>query len=196
MLRVLFVCSVFIAIGVFLPKENLSTPAARRQLWSASAALAGGADRSSKLNRLRPSKVKLRIRGIGLGSTLNQVLHRFGMPKSRRQESISDTTCGPSYTQLSLDYSGLRFRLEGSLEGSRFRVVSVQVSNSRWIVLPALRVGMKEDKVRRKLGVPAGESDEAGFHRLHYVNRGNDGFAVFHFREGTLTKIEWEKSLC
>jgi len=144
----------------------------------------------------RPSEVDLRIRRIGLGSALSQVQQQFGVPSSRRQESISDTTCGPPYTRLNLSYSGLVLRLQGSFEGKQFTVVSVEVSSRRWIVHPGLRVGMEEQLVRRKLGEPIEDSDEGGFHRLHYVNKGNDGFAVFYFKGRILIKMEWESNLC
>jgi hypothetical protein len=144
----------------------------------------------------RPSEVDLRIRRVGLGSALSQVQQRFGVPSSRREESISDTTCGPPYTRLDLSYKGLALRLQGSFEGKRFTVVSVEVSSRKWIVHPGLRVGMEEQLVRRKLGEPIEESDEGGFHRLHYVNKGNDGFAVFYFKGRILIKMEWESNLC
>jgi hypothetical protein len=54
---------------------------------------------------------------------------------------------------------------------------------------------MRESSVKQKLGV-ATESNEGGFHRLHYVNKGNDGFAVFYFKDEILRKVAWESNLC
>jgi hypothetical protein len=53
---------------------------------------------------------------------------------------------------------------------------------------PGIRVGMNGHQIRNRLGVPAGESDDGGFHRLQYVNKENDGFAALYFRDDRLVK--------
>lgn len=84
----------------------------------------------------------------------------------------------------------------GTFEGNQFKVVSVKVHSSKLAIQPGLRVGMEQHLVRKKLGVPAGESNKDGFYRLHYVNKGNDGFAVFYFKDRVLKWVEWESNLC
>src|SRR6266404_2244296 len=125
---VLFICRIAIVVlfTTALEGKNFSTPSANGPPGASFIDLPGSTYRLANSTRLvsryRPSEVELRIRNVGLGSALNQVRQRFGLPKSRRQESISDTTCGAPYLHLSLTYPGLTFGFDGPLKGSRFKV--------------------------------------------------------------------------
>ena len=150
----------------------------------------------SDSHALTSSEVDLKVQTVGLGSPLKKVRKRLGPPTKQHREFISDNTCYSSATSFELSYSGMTIRLLGSLKGKEFTVVSMEVEAPAWLIQPGLRVGMEERLVRKKLGAPIEESDENGFHRLHYVNKGNDGFAIFCFKDGTLAKLRWESALC
>lgn len=152
--------------------------------------------KSSDSGESASSEVDLRIRTVGLGSSLKKVRKRLGAPTKQQREFISDNTCFPAATSLELSYHGMTVRLLGSRDGKQFSVVSIEVEAPRWLIQPSLRVGMDERLIRKRLGVPAGESNENGFHRLHYVNKGKNGFAVFYFRDSMLAKVKWESALC
>src|SRR5713226_7298996 len=113
---VLFICRIVIVVlfTSVLQGKNLSMLSAIGPLRASLIDLARTYRLSNSrrfLNSRKPSEVKLTINGVELGSALNQVRQRFGPPKSRRKESISDTTCSAPYTHLSLNYAGLTFGL-------------------------------------------------------------------------------------
>lgn len=141
-------------------------------------------------------EVDLRVGEIGLGSYYADVRREFGVRGNIKKELSSDTTCGPPHRSLELKYRGLTIELQTLGNDKQFRVVAMEVDSSSWEIKPRVRVGINERSVREKLGRPASESDENGYHRLHYVNIGNDGFAVFYFKNSILVKVSWESNLC
>jgi hypothetical protein len=142
------------------------------------------------------TEVELRVRGVGLGTSFDQIRRRLGTPRDQRQECISDNTCGAPHSHLSLNYLGVALGLDRLSKATPFKVISVEVISSKWVIQPALRVGMEEAQVRQRLGAPAEESNEGTFRVLHYVNKGNDGFAALYFREGVLKRVAWESAVC
>jgi hypothetical protein len=147
-------------------------------------------------NKSASSEVNFSIGKIRLGSTYGDVRRLLGMPTKQQRETNLDTSCIPPSTILTLDYDGLRIQLYGPLKGKTFIVFSVEVVASKWLIRPGIRVGLAEHFVRSRLGTPAEESNEGEFHRLHYVNKRNDGFAVLYFKDRILIKVSWESALC
>ena len=143
-----------------------------------------------------PAEVNLRVRGVGLGSSQAAVLRRFGKPLSRKREKVTEETCGPAHSDLTLRYEGIVFSFEGDLRGRRFEVVSVEVTSPKLIITPAMKIGLTEKQVRARLGSPWETRDESGLHKLVYTTRGNDGGAVLSFEQGKLVNVYWQYTLC
>lgn len=143
------------------------------------------------------NEVDLRVKRVGLGSSYSQVLHQLGRPAStQREKVISDGTCGPSYTSLLLNYKGAVVELHGDLRGRTVEVVSMEITSSKFFIMPGIKVGMTEPEALAKLGKPAQGMWELGVRTLTYVTKGNDGVAVLFFRDGRLEKVYWKYTLC
>lgn len=157
---------------------------------------AGGLNAGSAHVLQQYNEVDFRVRGVGLGSGLTAVVRKFGKPKSRKQEKITDDTCSPPHSVLTLTYEGITFELDGDLRGRGFEVVSIEATTPELLITPGIRIGMNEKQVRFKLQTPQEENDEGGMHRLFYVTRGNDGGASLYFRNGKVVKVFWTYTLC
>jgi hypothetical protein len=142
------------------------------------------------------TEVDFRINGVGLGANYSTVKRVFGQSLALKRERVLDDTCGPPYTSLRLKYQGLDIRLEGSLRGQHFKVVSIEVKSPRLVVRHGLRIGMTENAVLSRLGKPAQERYEGSVRVVDYVTKGNDGGASLFFRSGKLIKIYWKYTLC
>ena len=146
----------------------------------------------------RVAEVDLRVQGIGLGSSYSLVLRQFGRSLSSKREKIVDEyeVCGPPYTSLHLRYKGVAIELRGDLRWRNFKVVSMEVTSSQFLIAPGIKIGMTEKEIRSKLGNPFQERNESGFHILNYATKGNDGGGGLHFVAGRLVKVQWEYTLC
>ncbi|HSS21803.1 MAG TPA: hypothetical protein VLL54_17150 [Pyrinomonadaceae bacterium] len=142
------------------------------------------------------NEVSLRVRGVGLGSSQAAVLRRFGKPLSRKQETITDETCSPRHTDLTLTYEGMTFKLEGDVRDRKFEVVSIELTSKKVVISPKIEIGFTEKQVRIRLGAPNEAQDEPGLRKLFYVTKGNDGSAVLSFERGKLVKVYWQYTLC
>ena len=142
------------------------------------------------------NEVDLRVKRVGLGSSYSQVLRRLGRPISTTREKVMDETCGPPYTFLQLKYKGAVVELHGDLRGRDFKVVSMEITSPRFVILPGIKIGMNEQEAVSKLGKQVEGSNELGLRMLTYVTKGNDGGAVLSFRDGRLVKVRWTYTLC
>lgn len=145
------------------------------------------------------TEVDFRVKGVGLGSSHAHVLRQFGKPISSKREKVIDEfeACGPSYTSLRLRYDGAVLELNGDLNGRDFQVVDMEITSSKFLIAPGLRIGMTEAEARSKLGGPPWqETTDAGFRVLSYVTKGNDGGGRLYFRGGRLVKVQWNYVLC
>ena len=142
------------------------------------------------------TEVDFRVNGVGLGSAFGVVLRQFGQPVSSKREKIDDETCGPAYTSLRLRYEGASLELSGDLKGHNFYVISMEVTSPKFLIAPGVKIGMTEEDVRAKLGVPAEERTGSDSRKLIYVTKGNDGAAALHFRDGRLVKVQWDYTAC
>lgn len=145
------------------------------------------------------TEVNFRVRGVGLGSPYAQVLRRFGRPPSTKRETILVETeiCGPSYTSLVLRYHGALIELHGDLRGRNFEVVEIELTSSKFLITPGIRIGMTEKEVRSRIGGPPWQVlTESHSQILDYVTKENLGGASLHFRNGRLVKVHWKYTLC
>ena len=144
------------------------------------------------------AQIDFRVKGVGLGSSHALVLRRLGRPISSKREKIPDHygICGGSYTSLRLRYQGVEIELMGDLRGRDFQVMSMEVTSSKFLIAPGLRIGMTEEEMRSKIGAPFQEKTESGFRILNYVTKDNEGGAGLYIRDGRLVKVQWDYVMC
>ena len=144
------------------------------------------------------NEVDFRVKGVGLGSSYALVLRQLGRPLSSKREKIGDYEglCGGSYTSLQLRYQGVGIELMGDLRGRDFQVITMEVTSSKILIAPGLKIGMTEAEMRSKIGAPFQEKTESGFRILNYVTKGNEGAAGLYIRDGRLVKVQWDYTLC
>jgi hypothetical protein len=136
-------------------------------------------------------QVNLLVKTVRLGSSYSFVRQHLGRPASdvaRRDDSM-----GSLELVRTLKYPGLTVTLHKMRRV--FRVVSIDVTTSNWLVAPGLRVGLDAKQVVAKLGAPYDESNEGARHRYHYLNAGGDGWALLEFENHKLVAIGWSYDL-
>ena len=141
-------------------------------------------------------EVELKVRGVGLCTSYAGVRHQLGRPRRIERRKDLDTTCAPPHRVWTLSYDGLRIALFGGLERDDFQVVSIEVTSSRWLIHPGVRIGTNERETGLHLGAPLAAKDEAGDRVFSYPNKGNDGYAIFHYDSDRLVMVSWESALC
>jgi hypothetical protein len=138
-------------------------------------------------------EIDLRIKGVGLGTPQSIILRRLGKPLQIKKGKFDP--CGGDVT-VTRRYSGLVIELLGDGNERNFTVVSIELTSSKWSVARGIRVGAEAKDVIKKFGEPLEKVMKSGLERWSYVNKGNDGFAGFYFRNNKLVKVEWESALC
>ena len=136
--------------------------------------------------------IELKVNNIGLGASDSSVLRRIGKPMRTGKTSFNE--CGGGL-EKSFFYSGLKMNLLGDDKGKNFSVVSIEVNSPKWSV-SGIKIGADRKSVQAKFGKPSDITRQAGLEKWSYANKGNDGGAVFYFRNNRLVKIVWESLLC
>jgi hypothetical protein len=137
-------------------------------------------------------EIDLRVNNVGLGTSQSTVLRRLGKPLQSRKTEFND--CGDGF-EKNFSYSGLKTTVLSDNKGKNFTAVSFEVSSPKWSV-SGIKIGADRKSVRAKFGEPLEIKNESGLESWSYVNKGNDGFAGFYFRNNKLVKIAWESVLC
>lgn len=135
--------------------------------------------------------VDLSLATVRLGSSYSHVRAHLGRPAS--DTTRRDDSMGSLEIVRTLKYAGLTVTLHKTRRV--FRVVSIDVTSSQWLVAPGLRVGLDAKQVVAKLGAPHEESNESARHRYHYLNAGGDGWAWLEFENNKLVAIGWSYDL-
>jgi outer membrane protein assembly factor BamE (lipoprotein component of BamABCDE complex) len=140
---------------------------------------------------LSGGRVRLSVAAVRLGSSSSLVRKHLGRPTAvvtRRDDSM-----GSVETVRTIKYPGLTVTLHKMRRV--FRVVSVEVTSSDWLVAPGVRVGFDAKQVAMKLGTPYEESSEGDRHRYQYLNAGGDGWALLDFENNKLVAVRWSYDL-
>jgi len=137
-------------------------------------------------------EIDLRINDIGLGISESKILQRLGKPLQNKKGEFNE--CGYGF-EKTFRYSGLGIELLGNDKGRNFTVIAMEVTSPKWLV-SGIRVGADAKDVLAKFGEPLEKRTESGVESWSYVNKGNDGFAGFYFRDNKLVKILWESAIC
>lgn len=138
-------------------------------------------------------EIDLRINGVGLGTSHSRVLRQLGKPLHTERGGFNE--CGNDIT-ITLHYPGLVIELLGDGKGQNFIVFSIELTSSKWSVASGISVGANAKDVQAKFGQPLEKRLESGVESWSYVNKGNDGFAGFYFRDKKLVKVVWEYTIC
>lgn len=145
------------------------------------------------LTAFAQEEVDLRIDGIGFGSTHTQVIRKFGKPNRIKNEGINECANGE---ELTYSYPGLKIGLlsEGEGKNKIYKVYSVEVTSSNRAINSDIKIGTIYEEVLTKFGKPSETAADKS--SLVYVNKDNNGFAGFTFKDNKLVKIVWEETIC
>jgi hypothetical protein len=135
--------------------------------------------------------VRLSVATVRLGSSYSLARAHLGRPTS--DTTRRDDSMGAVETVRVIEYPGLTLTLHKMRRV--FRVVSIDVTSSDWLVAPGVRVGFDAKQVAAKLGTPYEESNEGIRHRYHYLNAGGDGWALLEFENNKLVAVRWSYDL-
>jgi len=136
-------------------------------------------------------RVRLSVATVRLGSSYSLVMAHLGRPTS--DTTRRDDSMGSVETVRTIEYPGLTVTLHKMRRV--FRVVSIDVTSSDWLVAPGVRIGFDAKQVGAKLGTPYEESNEGTRHRYHYLNAGGDGWALLEFENNKLVAVHWSYDL-
>ncbi len=98
---------------------------------------------------------------------------------------------------LTLYYPGVTVELckpEGSPPAipaaMEFHVVTLRVSDRRWVVSPGIHVGMTRSEIQTILGTPDSTESTNGAEELRFSPFSGDAFAVVTLKNGVVVEIE------
>lgn len=137
-------------------------------------------------------EVDLRISDVGLGTKYDTVIKNLGKPLKSRKVRITETCGGEPYTEITLTYPGLTVQLWGKNNLRTQTVYKVRMSSASKLAVSGIKMGAAQKEIIARFGKPNDSSKT----RLGYVNKDNDGFAEFKFKDGKLISVEWEPSIC
>jgi hypothetical protein len=133
--------------------------------------------------------IELKIKDVGIGATYRKVLQNFGKPVSIKKNEKFPCDDGKVIT---LNYSGLSFKLTEGLENRHFSVALVNITSNRFSV-SGIKIGAAIKDVMKKFG-SIELKKENGLDVLNYFI--TDGYAYLYFKNEKLTRISWELNVC
>jgi hypothetical protein len=148
-------------------------------------------DSTISRNRNQLNFDDLKIDGIGLDSSYQAVVQKFGKPLKNKKDKFDE--CGGDVRKTLL-YSGLEIQLLGDGNGKNFTVISIDVKTPKWQFDSNIDIGSDIKDVQAKFGHSDNQSKEDGLVELWYGN--GDGWANFYFRDNKLVKISWKYNFC
>jgi len=122
------------------------------------------------------------VNGVTLGTTLTEVLKKFGKPLHERTKILGKTDPGIGDFMF-LSYDGLELELFRDDENRPFTVSEIIVSKS-WDVYPGIKIGMSSEDVIGLIGKPLSFPTDKGDH-LGYV-----GILIFKFEGGLSFELD------
>ena len=143
------------------------------------------------LGQLDPGK--LRLNGVGLGSTYGQVKKALGKPSKESKPKREECTGGKE-RNVYYDGAALFFMDEGK---KTFDVVAFEVTSPQYSV-SGIKVGDTQLTVRRVLGskFSSETNQQEGTTAWTYEMDGETGSATVTFKKGKVVKIESAYLMC
>lgn len=141
---------------------------------------------------------KLRLNGVGLGSTHSEVVKALGKPVKETKPVREECTGGREKSAI---YRGASFQfMDGDSEdGKTFEVVSFEVTSAAYSV-SGIRVGDTQFTVRRVLGTKftrdTGDSPGTTVWTFEIGEKDGPGFTNVTFRKGKVVSISSAYAVC
>lgn len=136
----------------------------------------------------RASKYAVKINGVGLGDSYEQVIKKFGKPSKNMIEE-GDECVGGKLRRLT--YPGLVFELHQENEKpTKFYVGNLEVTSARWDV-SGVKVGMTASAIKRKFGKAeiVRDTDRSSYLSYDLTDEEGPGLLNFYIRGGRVTRI-------
>ena len=137
------------------------------------------------------TEVDLHVNGISSGTSYSKIAKRVGTPSRVRKIGFDD--CGGGFLKT-LYYSGLKIGVLSDAKGRNYKVISIEVTSSKWKIAPRIRIGSDKGFVRSKFGKPI--SGWPGKNVLDYVTKENLGGVTFFFNGTKLIRVTMQETLC
>lgn len=135
------------------------------------------------------TEVNLTVNGIRSGTSYKWILKRLGKPQREKKIGIDD--CADGFIKTAY-YRGLTIGLLSDAKGKSYKVISMKITSSRWLISPSVRIGANRAIVRNKYGRPNSQVDNT----LNYVTKENLGLVTFYFKGAKLISVEMQETLC
>jgi hypothetical protein len=129
-----------------------------------------------------------KVNDVGLGSTKDEVVRKFGKPLSEAKRDAGECIGG---TEMTLKYPGLKFVLyDDPDDATKLTVGEFEITSAKWVV-SGTRIGDTTVAVNKLFGTRSVEEEEAGAPVwIYYMDENiSPGSTNFHFRNGKLVKI-------
>ena len=132
-------------------------------------------------------RVVMTIRGVGVGSTPNQVQKALGNPRAKKTEN--DEMVG---SILTFHYDGMDIEFTKDSD-KKFTATDFVVLSRRWSVSPGIRVGMTRSQMLKKLGNPESEPNRESDRGtvLYQFWAGNDEYSACRLKRGKIIEIHF-----
>ena len=142
------------------------------------------------------TEVDLRVNGIGSGTPYSKIIKTIGNPlRAEKHGNDGDyDNCADGWRKT-LYYRGLEIGVLSDAKGRNYKVISLEVTSSKWKISPGIRIGLDKQLVRSKFGKPNGAT-VPGENVLNYVTKENLGGVTFYFKGNKLVRVEMEETLC
>lgn len=140
--------------------------------------------------------IELKIKGVGLESTLETVKAKLGKPISEKKYKADENCFSFGEMIMKLKYSGLEIELLGDKDGKIFKVKQMTLTSSKWKLDNGITIGTTDKQLMKKIGKPE-YVFSAPNQTYNYNHKGNQSGANFIFnKNGKIAKIEWDEFLC
>jgi hypothetical protein len=135
--------------------------------------------------------IRVKTKGIEVGTSKANVLRRIGRPVSIRKGA--EYPC--AVRSVDMRYGGLLLEmLESELDGEKGKlfVARMTITSRKWVV-NGIRIGASASAVRTRFGAASWYKDRLGQFLGYNIG---DGSANFYFSRGRLVKIVSELNAC
>lgn len=139
--------------------------------------------------------IELKIKGVGLESTLETVKAKLGKPISEKKSKADENCFSNGEMIMELKYSGLEIKLLGDKDAKNFKVKQMTLTSAKWKLENGITIGATDKQLTKKLGNPEYVFSTPN-QTYNYSHKGNQSGANFIFKNGKIFKIEWDEFLC
>jgi hypothetical protein len=142
----------------------------------------------------------LKINGIGLSSTKENLIREFGKPKKIINHG-DFYNCGDEDTKTFF-FDGLEVELTHNSERKSYEISGIDLSSRNLETESGVKLGDSFEKIREEFGNPYHHTTERNIDSYHFgVSKSMDisddgGNVTFAFQHNKLIKISWSYNFC